>query len=370
MKEAKKFSLLKLILLTFSIICIAVSIKIVNSSYTQNIDLRNQDNKRIRQWKKDLERYSLSSNSIKLHDKFSFPNNKLEQDGIYLFGADHMCLDYEGNIYISDSRDNCIFKFDSQGKFLKKIGRKGQGPNEFNNVLYLDTDKENNLLAYDDNNSRIQILDSKGDYIKSFKTFNTGYEMLSDKQGHIYMGFKHLNSKDSLIGVFDYKGKLIRSFGKPLTLYSHSYASLPILISLNEKNGEIFLTWSWFPIVRRYSKAGKLLSEYEIRHKIMQEYGKKNQDVLLNKSVSPPRLFIVIKGIRAKKNGFYLFRYYPRIEILEINLDGELVKTYWSDQTYDFIASDFLIKENDKEKLIYILQRYPENKVNVYYVKK
>jgi len=367
MREDKEFFFVRFIFVTFAIVNIVLS---VNLSFAQVVDLRKRKEERIRQWEKDLKLYPVPSNAIKLHYKFSFPGDELEQDDIYFVGADHMCLDNEGNIYISDSRNNCIFKFESQGKFLKKIGRWGQGPKEFNNVLFLDTDKENNLIIYDDGNRRIQILDSNGDYIKSFKVFKTGFAMISNKQGYIYAGLKSLNISDPLIGIFDYQGKLIRSFGNPLILKSHPYIPLPIRISLNNKNGEIFLTWWWFPVVRRYSKEGKLLSEYKIKHKIMQEYGERNYDVLSKKSVSQPRLYIVITSIKAKEDGFYLFRYYPRIEILEINLKGEIVNTYWSDQTYDFIASDFLIKEYVKEKFIYILQRYPENKINVYYAKK
>jgi hypothetical protein len=36
--------------------------------------------------------------------------------------------DLEGNIYVVDSGAKNIKKFDAQGKFLKIIGREGQGP--------------------------------------------------------------------------------------------------------------------------------------------------------------------------------------------------------------------------------------------------
>ena len=40
--------------------------------------------------------------------------------------------DTEGNVYAPDYRANNIKKFGSNYKFLKAIGRKGQGPGEFN----------------------------------------------------------------------------------------------------------------------------------------------------------------------------------------------------------------------------------------------
>jgi len=41
-------------------------------------------------------------------------------------------IDSKGNYYILDSKENCIKVFDSQGIYIKTIGRFGQGPVEFN----------------------------------------------------------------------------------------------------------------------------------------------------------------------------------------------------------------------------------------------
>jgi len=365
-KEERKVFFFRLIFFIFAILNILVT---VNLSFAQVEDEKKREEERIKEWEKALKLYPVAPKAIKLDYKFSFPGNDLERGGVYFVGADHLCFDNDGNIYISDSRENCIYKVDLQGRFLKKMGRRGQGPKEFNNVLFLDTDKENNLIVYDGGNRRIQILDSNGDYLRSFKIFNTGWAMVCNKRGYIYAGLRAFNLNDPLVGVFDYQGKMISSFGQRLKFPSRSFGSLPIHLSMNNKN-EIFLTWWFFPIVRRYSERGELLSEYKIEHKIMQEDGKKNYEVLSKTSDSSPRLDIITTNIRAKDDGFYLLRYYPRIELLEVGLDGEIKNIYWADQTYDFIASDFLIKEDDKEKYFYILQRYPENKIIVYSAKK
>ena len=42
-----------------------------------------------------------------------------------------VACDAEGNIYVVDSGAKNIKKFNSHGKFLKTIGREGQGPGEF-----------------------------------------------------------------------------------------------------------------------------------------------------------------------------------------------------------------------------------------------
>jgi hypothetical protein len=50
--------------------------------------------------------------------------------------------DSSGNLYILGSGNNRIQELDSEGKFIKTIGRKGQGPGEFQAVSSMDIDAE------------------------------------------------------------------------------------------------------------------------------------------------------------------------------------------------------------------------------------
>jgi len=49
--------------------------------------------------------------------------------------------DSVGNLYILDTDNNRIQKLNSEGKFIKTIGRKGQGPGEFQAARSMDIDK-------------------------------------------------------------------------------------------------------------------------------------------------------------------------------------------------------------------------------------
>ena len=46
-------------------------------------------------------------------------------------GPGALDCDAAGNVYVMDFSDNNIKQFDASGKFMKLIGRKGQGPGEF-----------------------------------------------------------------------------------------------------------------------------------------------------------------------------------------------------------------------------------------------
>ncbi|MGD8536660.1 MAG: 6-bladed beta-propeller [Candidatus Aminicenantes bacterium] len=76
--------------------------------------------------------------------------------------------DNEGNIYICDYRANNIKKFSESGKFIKIIGREGQGPGEFSWPFFT-TFARDRLIVWDMQNMRLCSLSPDGEYIKAVK---------------------------------------------------------------------------------------------------------------------------------------------------------------------------------------------------------
>ncbi len=74
--------------------------------------------------------------------------------------------DQDENIYVLDSDANNIKKFDSRGRFIKTIGREGQGPGEFSNPYYLAYTKDR-LVVWDLMNRRLCAFTPEGKFIKS-----------------------------------------------------------------------------------------------------------------------------------------------------------------------------------------------------------
>ncbi len=89
-----------------------------------------------------------------------------EEDDNYLFyRAYGMNVDSQGNIYVMDAGNFRIQKFDSSGEYLQTIGKKGQGPGEFERIQSFYIDGENNL--YVSSGMKIQIFNERGEFIKS-----------------------------------------------------------------------------------------------------------------------------------------------------------------------------------------------------------
>jgi hypothetical protein len=77
--------------------------------------------------------------------------------------------DSGGNLYLLDTGSNRIQKLDSEGKFIKTIGRKGQGPGEFQAATSMDIDKDNSLFVFDIGSRRIEVLSSEGKPLRTIK---------------------------------------------------------------------------------------------------------------------------------------------------------------------------------------------------------
>jgi hypothetical protein len=114
---------------------------------------------------------------IELEDDLEIGNDK---DPDYQFySVTGIALDSEQNIYVLDSGNHRIQKFDEEGQYLLTIGRKGEGPGEFMRLssVYID-DKDTIYLS---DRRRIQIFDIEGVYKDSITFENSINDFFLDK---------------------------------------------------------------------------------------------------------------------------------------------------------------------------------------------
>ncbi len=75
--------------------------------------------------------------------------------------------DLRGNIYVLDYRDCYLKKYDSEGKYIKSIGRKGQGPGEFQQPSRLCLSESGNLFVLDTETNKVHVFSLDGVYVRS-----------------------------------------------------------------------------------------------------------------------------------------------------------------------------------------------------------
>jgi DNA-binding beta-propeller fold protein YncE len=108
-------------------------------------------------------------------------------------------IDSARNFYVTDSNQNRVEKFDSNGAFLTSFGNTG-GAGQLNFPRGIAVNSSNNIYVVDDNNRRVAIYDSSGNYVSSFGSNGTGNgqfqgmaEITIDRLNYIYVADPVLN---------------------------------------------------------------------------------------------------------------------------------------------------------------------------------
>ena len=81
-----------------------------------------------------------------------------------------MAWDSRDNVYISDGYVNSrIAKFDKDGNWVGSFGEPGSGPGQLNTPHSIVIDSQNRIYVADRGNARIQVFDTSGALLKTFK---------------------------------------------------------------------------------------------------------------------------------------------------------------------------------------------------------
>lgn len=134
-------------------------------------------------------------------------------------------VDSQGNIYVLDQRNTWIQKLSPEGEFLMSIGRRGQGPGDFQAPFSMDIDDADRLYVFDYGNRRIQVMTPEGKAETEIKLSSLSLDKLRLlKSGEIVLAGGGLVSLwqlgqsrkklPHLFTIVDAKGKKKKTFGE------------------------------------------------------------------------------------------------------------------------------------------------------------
>ncbi|MGB9940270.1 PKD domain-containing protein [Methanosarcina sp.] len=106
-----------------------------------------------------------------------------------------IAVDSSDNVYVVDSGNHRIQKFDSNGNFITKWGSEGTGDGQFYNGLSgIGVDSSDNVYVVEPGNNRIQKFDSNGNFITKWGSggidygqFKYPYDVAVDSLGNAYV---------------------------------------------------------------------------------------------------------------------------------------------------------------------------------------
>jgi tripartite motif-containing protein 71 len=130
--------------------------------------------------------------------------------------VDDIAADASGNIYAVDRRNHCIQKFDGSGKFLTTWGTRGTGDGEFRCPAGIAVNAAGDVYVTDSGNHRIQKFDSSGKFLTTWGSqgsgngeFQSPEGIAIDASGNIYVA----DSGNHRIQKFDSSGKFLTTWG-------------------------------------------------------------------------------------------------------------------------------------------------------------
>ena len=170
-------------------------------------------------------------------------------------------LSSQGNVYVADLVNHAIVKFDSQGRFLARFGREGEGAGEFRSPIDLTVDEEGNLYVVDQGNYRIQKLDPQGNVLLTFGRRGQGNGEFMRPRGVAVDGEGNIYVTDLgyyLAQKFDPQGNYLGRVG-----WSHSGENMWLMRGIVvDGEGNIYLLDGLNHRIQKFDPQGRLLLEF------------------------------------------------------------------------------------------------------------
>jgi len=165
------------------------------------------DKLRVDRWQWIEERLVEQKNFLEGHNFRSWGSQGTENG--QFTSPNSLALDGFGNVYVSDSSNNRIQKFTSDGTFIKAWGILGRADGQFNYPYGIAIDNADSVFVADCRNHRIQKFDSDGTFLSTWGSRGNGDGELNspngltiDDEGNIYVTDKHRISRFTLGGDF------------------------------------------------------------------------------------------------------------------------------------------------------------------------
>jgi len=182
-----------------------------------------------------------------------------------------IALDSEGNLYVLDTGNHRIQKFSPDGDFLATLGRKGQGPGEFNFPGSLDIDELGNLIVASSFIKRVQVLDEAGreirgititgDFSNYLRVFGQDrYLAAVRRQLPIAEEEDHMKGLEPLIQVMDRECNVLKTFGEARD-YKHDLVNSTanqVRFAVGA-DGFVYVSFRHQNRIEKYSAEGELI---------------------------------------------------------------------------------------------------------------
>ncbi len=189
-----------------------------------------------------------------------------EDKNYLLYRPSAAAVDKNGNIYILDGGNHRIQKYDKAGKYLATIGRRGQGPGEFEDLTNIGIFAENYLYASDVDVYKIEIYNLNGKLIRGFRFHHKPYENIIQNNGNVIVQHKVAGTIEDnyLLTMLDPEGNEIKKIGEiPISEDESDISPRDYAWMAKDDNDNIYVNFWYKNRIRKYSADGEFLLDID-----------------------------------------------------------------------------------------------------------
>ncbi|MEM3170663.1 MAG: 6-bladed beta-propeller [Candidatus Nitrosotenuis sp.] len=172
-----------------------------------------------------MQPHSISIQKLKTASRFNdiFERRReiqLETEKGNVIGSIKQFINYNEMLYILDDISRGVYIFAESGKFIKQLGKIGQGPGEYNSPSYIGLDQDQNIIVLNHRPVKLIYYKNNGEYLKELNLYSLGIiasRFLIDERGCVYLytlnpDFKHV-SKGKKVVVIDKSFRVLYTLG-------------------------------------------------------------------------------------------------------------------------------------------------------------
>lgn len=172
-----------------------------------------------------------------------------------------VAVDAAGHVYVADTFNDRIQKFYGDGTFLAKWGTSGDGDAQFQRPQGVTVDAAGNLYVADTFNDRIQKFTGEGVFVTSWGSsgsaegeFQSPHGVAADARGHIYV-----TDQNDRIQKFTTDGAFVTAWGTTGT--GHGQFQSPQGVATNAA-GDVYVADTFNDRVQKFDGSGTFLTTW------------------------------------------------------------------------------------------------------------
>ncbi len=258
-----------------------------------------------------------------------------------------------GKIYILENGRHRLIVFSQDGKFLRYLGRRGKGPGDLYHPAWFDFFKENIYII---NNNGFDIFGKNLGFKNRVRTFFS-ISQFSIYDNHIYCPVKTYKKEFPLFLKMDMNGIVKNTINvndkdmdKSLITKKSKKGFL-----LNSVDNVVYVPKHWNKIFI-FGNDLKLKNKIKIKDDLLNNIENWNSlylDKMTSRSVWFSNLFASAELCNGR---IYLLVNIPRLEIISIDLDGNILDYFYNDHDFKLMRwIDFAVQEKNDKTCFYVM---------------